>query len=93
MKRSGIKPRSTKRQAELPDYRAAVSQAWVAADGLCVVKAKGCQVGARDPHHLRCGLGRPLLPGPTQRIIAACRSCHDLIHASPAWAREKGWLQ
>ena len=83
---------SRKRQAQLEAYREARTEAYLAADGRCVVERQGCQGGARDAHHVRCGMGRPLLPGPGQRLISVCRACHGWIHAHPAEARRRGLL-
>jgi hypothetical protein len=42
-----------------------------------------------DVHH-RKGRGRFYLD--VDSWLSTCRSCHDRIHSSPIWAREKGFL-
>ncbi len=50
---------------------------------------EACGGQATDIHH-KSGRGKNLLAKHT--FMACCRSCHDRIHANPAWAREKGYL-
>ena len=52
-----------------------------------------CEVCAKekstDVHH-RKGRGKYYLD--VESWLSVCRNCHDRIHTSPAWAREKGYL-
>jgi len=53
----------------------------------CVV----CEVNASTEVHHSAGRVKDLLTDPAY-FFAVCRSCHEYIHANPAWAYEQGFL-
>lgn len=86
MKRSPLKPVSDKRQAQLREYTK-LRRNFLKACPVCEV----CQKGKSwDIHHKAGRIGKRLLD--QFYWLAVCRTCHDLIHSNPAWAREQGFI-
>lgn len=50
----------------------------------------GCRKASKDIHHSRGKVGKLLCD--VTHFRAVCREHHDLIHANPKLAREKGML-
>jgi len=58
--------------------------------GYCEVNAYGCRMkGVHLHHRLMRSQGGGHDAG---NLLNVCRPCHDLIHAEPTWAYERGWL-
>lgn len=58
--------------------------------GFCEVGALGCMGKGVHLHHR---LMRSQGGGhDAENLLNVCRLCHDLIHAEPTWAYERGWL-
>ena len=58
--------------------------------GFCEVGALGCMGQGVHLHHrlMRSQGGGHA----ADNLLNVCRLCHDLIHAEPTWAYERGWL-
>jgi hypothetical protein len=60
---------------------------------ICQVSVAGCMNGSTDVHHTYAGSNRDAFYLVQSTWKAACRNCHDWIHAHPADARILGWLK
>jgi len=60
---------------------------------ICQVSVAGCMNGSTDVHHTYAGSNRDAFYLVQSTWKAACRNCHDWIHAHPTDARILGWLK
>ena len=60
---------------------------------ICQVSVAGCMNGSTDVHNTYAGSNRDAFYLVQSTWKAACRNCHDWIHAHPADARILGWLK
>lgn len=90
MNRKPIRRKSAKTAARDRRY-ARERLAFLGDHPLCEVSwDEGCTAAATDCHHRR-GRGKYALDRST--FIAACRHCHGRIHAEPAEAYLRGFLE
>ena len=83
-----VSDRRRKRDATYPSSRKAVYER---AEGMCEVQATiKCERGGHQVHHIAGRLGPD--PHRLDNLLLCCRHCHDLIHAHPQLAYEKGWM-
>ena len=92
MKRTRLKPMSSKKKAQAEEYRI-LKRDYMKYHPDCEVEK--CSNKAEDIHHKE---GRGSKTNDTATWMAVCRRCHERIHAGanegygPSWAREKGYL-
>jgi hypothetical protein len=84
MKKTKLKAVSDKRRAQQRIYLVD-RKAFLAQRPICEICQRGRSV---DVHHRRGRYGRLLLD--RTEWIALCRTCHDLVHSNPKWARAEG---
>jgi hypothetical protein len=60
---------------------------------ICQVSVAGCMNGSTDVHHTYAGSNRDAFYLVQSTWKAACRNCHDWIHAHPGDARILGFLK
>ena len=84
-RRKGIRPMSRKREREAKLY-SSLRREFLEARKTCEI----CGKMSQDVHH-KAGRGSNYLAVDTW--LSVCRSCHDRIHAHPAWARGEGYLE
>ena len=93
MKRTRLRHRSVKRQAQMLAYRLAKGELMARADGRCEARLEGCTDGATDLHHLQYrSRGASFVPGEGE-AKALCRHCHNRVHSHTREARERGLLK
>lgn len=86
--RPKIRVFSTKRQAELREYRK-VRDEYMRDHKQCEVD--GCNKRSTNIHHKAGRIGNLLTD--VNYFMACCSECHPKkIHENPSWAREKGYL-
>ena len=91
LKRTGrLSPISDRRRRRDADYRAARTEVFLRADGMCEMFTPACSRVGVEAHHVRGRVGRLLTD--TEWLMWVCRECHDYAHAHPAVSYEKGWL-
>lgn len=88
--RPALRPVSPKREREQRIY-AKLRKEFLANNPICQVRY--CCYGdpASDCHHAAGRIGSLYLD--MEYFVAACRKCHNHIHAFPGWARFHGWLR
>lgn len=92
MKRTRLRPVSSKRRKRDRNYPEARRLTFQRANGRCEVFIDGvrCPLGCEQVHHL-AGRGGPD-PHRLDNLLGVCRWHHDLIHANPEWARHYGLM-
>lgn len=86
--RAALRPRSSKRAAEMVDRRALVARV-LSAHPVCERCDAARSTDVHEPHTRARG-GSITDPS---NVRAVCRACHDWIHAHPAQAAAEGWLK
>lgn len=62
------------------------------ADGECEARVDvGCSGACEQIHHVGGRVGPD--PHRLDNLLGVCAACHRLIHANPAWARERGLMR
>lgn len=91
MTRTPLKRIGKRGRARAKAWKLASIEAMEMAGGWCVVREAGCQNFASEGHHIlpRSRGGRDTV----ENCLSVCHPCHMRIHANPAWAKEKGYLQ
>jgi len=96
MKRSRLKPISSKRKEQLKQYKILRAQ-YLKENPVCQVceKASATEIHHREP-------GRGSRTNDVALFVSICSQCHRRIHQGeqyngvykygPKWARENGWL-
>lgn len=96
IRRTPLKPVSTKRMADQRAYTAAVQRAVLRARGHCQALPAWPEIacwGRLDPHHIAPAGMYPKRRTDPDNIILVCRRHHDQIHhVDPAGARRAGLL-
>lgn len=86
-------PRVSAKRAKKDAEYSKLRERYLSANPLCMVKVSGCMHNATDIHHTYAGANRDAFYLVQSTWKAACRNCHDWIHANPGDARLMGWLK
>jgi hypothetical protein len=87
-----LPPRSKKTAKVYRDERVPLVTALLTERPWCEIQwDDGCQGRSVDAHEPRMRSRGADICDPGQ-CVAACRHCHNQVHANPAAATEKGWL-
>ncbi len=93
-RKTGLKPVSAKREAQLDAYQQAKA-AVILRDGWCQGPKHGIEtpcVGVLDPHHILPQSHFPQARCCPDAMVLLCRGHHDYVHGHPAWSRAMGLL-
>ena len=86
-------PRVSAKRAKKDAEYSKLRERYLTENPLCMIKVGGCTHNATDVHHTYAGSNRDAFYLVQSTWKAACRNCHDWIHANPGNARLMGWLK
>jgi hypothetical protein len=86
-------PRVSAKRAKKDAEYSKLRERYFTDNPLCMIKVGGCTHNATDIHHTYAGSNRDAFYLVQSTWKAACRNCHDWIHANPGDARLMGWLK